>query len=237
MAYTRNYTWILEHMKNNGYQNFAIYNDSAKKMLLMEEKTGHKTPEEAANLLSDVLQNMSGIVYVEISKKSRGETGGVGTPNHLIPVQLGEEKVAGIGSIQQPSQNFDAAIGALEKNFNDRLDAMRREMEHKREVEDLRKQLKEAQEGNPMVNAILPHVPQLISGIFGKTPAPIAGHPPAEVPAETVNEEYSEQEVEFASRQISRLLAVDPEFLHVLEKLADMAENEPSKYQMAKSFL
>ena len=231
MAYTKDYQWILEHMKDRGYQNFAVYNDSAKKVLLVEEKTGHKTPEEAAQMLDGILKNMNGLVYLEITKKSRGEIGGHGIQNSLIPVQLGEG-VQSIGNVQTNQPNISESIGALEKSFNDRLEAMKREMEHKREVDELKRQLKEAQEGNPLINTIVPHIPQLISGIFGKTPAPIAGH---NEPAEKT--EYSEEETEFASRQLSRLLAVDPEFLSVLEKLADMAENEPSKYQMAKSFL
>jgi len=233
MAYTKDYQWILEHMKDRGYQNFAVYNDSAKKVLLVEEKTGHKTPEEASHMLDGILKNMNGLVYVEISKKSRGEVGGHGVPNSLIPVQLGEG-VQGIGNIQQIQPNFSESIGALEKSFNERLESLKMQMEHKKEVEDLKRQLKEAQEGNPLINSIAPHIPQLITGIFGKTPAPIAGH---NVSLSETAGEYSEAETEFASKQLSRLLAVDPEFLSVLERLADMAENEPSKYKMAKSFL
>jgi hypothetical protein len=126
-------------------------------------------------------------------------------------------------------------MAAQETRFNERLDALAIEMRHKSEIEDLKRQLAEAKEGNPMVDKIINNLPA-IAGVLGfKPPHAIAGHDSPAPAAEVL--EFSEDDDAFAETQIKRLLAVDPDFLKVLKRLADMAETNPPMYEMAKKML
>jgi len=235
MAQTTNPKYILDRMRAENIRNFRIF-DSDKKTVIEDESANNLTVDQAIDRVQQTLNALTGLVWVELCNVARGEkaAGGGAMPNKWIALNLGG--VQGIGTHNQapnPGGNFAELMAAMEQRNNDKLEALKKEFEYKNEINDLKRQL--AESGGPL-EILKPHIPAIITGIFGARPAAIAGHntPPAAPPAA---EEHTAETVEFAELQLSRLLAVDPQFLQVLEKLADMAENEPQKYQMAKNFL
>jgi hypothetical protein len=234
MAHGNNIEYICERITEDEIRNFAIY-DTDKKTLIEENKTGTLSPEEVCQRVRRTLSNCHGLVYGELARKSREEAGKGGKvlENARLAIQCGgaNAPVHGIGNTG-PSQDY---IGALNNNFQLQLDNLKAVWAKDQEIQNLKAKIKELEEGNPMVKMMEPHLPRLIDGIFGASPQRIAGPGPDAPQQEEVK--LPENAEKFAELQLRRLLAVDPEFLSVLERLADMAETNRAMYDMAKNML
>lgn len=236
--------YILKRMGDDGIRNYAVY-DRDKKTVIEEHKDDSLTVDQAIERMRSTLEYCDGLVFVELATMSKAERakGGGQIKNALIPVQCGGA-VAGIGSTNGGGNNISigAITNALEEKFNARLDAMEKENKLQRKIEELERELREAREVNPTTQAImglLPNLlPQVVNGIFGKVPAPIAGHgtepPVVEVQATT---EATAEELEIVNDALTRLFAIDSELPQTLQKLAYMAENNKPMFDMARKML
>jgi hypothetical protein len=238
-----NTEYILKRMRADGVRNFSVL-DQDKKTVVEEVKDDSLTVDQAIDRVRDTLDFCTGLVFVELCPMSRQDrrTGGaeLKKPNCLIPVHCGGSRPAGgnapMSGIGSTGPSYQDLMAAQEQRFNDRMDALEKDFKHKKEIEDLQRQLAEAKEGNPTVDKIINNLP-VIAGFLGfKTPTGIAGPGPG-VDTNPEALEFTDQDDEFAETQIKRLLAVDPDFLQVLKRLADMAETNPPMYEMAKNML
>lgn len=234
--------YILKRMGEDGIRNYAVY-DRDKKTIIEEHKDDSLTVDQAIERMRSTLEYCDGLVFVELATMSKAERakGGGQIKNALIPVQCGGA-VAGIGSTNGGGNNFNigALTNALEEKFEARITAMEEKNRMQQEISELKRQLAEAKEVNPTTQAImglLPNIlPQVVSGIFGKVPAPIAGHPQV-TEVEATQDEATPEQLEIVNDALTRLFVIDPELPQTLQKLAYMAENNKPMFDMARQML
>lgn len=233
MAFATDYTWIYDQIRAKGASAYSLKNET--RQIVMAENEG-LTPDVIIQELQGILPNISGLVYLTISTKSKAEKGQGGKTSDLtIPINLAASPKAGaiqgIGNV--PMQDNTAAIGALEEKFNAKLELIEANHKHALEVAELKRQLAEARETNPTIKMLEPHLPGIINGIFGGQPAAIAGVPETKPEAQ----ELTQAEYDRATAALDALLKVDPDFITVLERLALMAQTMPQMYAQAKNML
>jgi len=232
MAYTKDIEWIKLQIRSKHIIAYKIQ-DERKNTLAENEEL---SPDLVISELESIIPNLSGMVLLTLSPKNKTEkqAGGMATRQDLnITLQLGNNNmpVQAIGNI--PIDNTKI-FNEIEQRFNDKLEAQKIEFKHLNEIESLKRELAEAKEANPTIKMLEPHLPGIIAGIFGgaNAPAAIAGMPKSEN-----TQEFSAEDDERAENSVKRLLAVDPDFLNVLERLAAFAENNIQGYNYALGML
>jgi hypothetical protein len=239
MAHTSDINYILDRITQEDIRNYSIL-DGDKKTVIEESQDNSLTSDMVRSRVERTLRALSGggIVWISLSSKSKLEKaagGNVGT-NKMIAFNTGGQ-MPGIGSTGGDTASSIGAISAaLEEKFNAKLEAMQLQNKHDAEIRDLQNKLEEAQNSSPIVKMIEPILPQIITGLFGQMPRPIAGPPKEETTAVQV-EEISNEEQEAIENALTRLISVDPDFPIVLQKLAHLAENNLQMYNQAKTLL
>lgn len=244
MATVRSKQIILNNMLRDQTKHWEITDTTATRRTIYEMQDDNMSVEDSVRLLGDTLDNMEGLVIVKVADRSKADKGKGGRHlQHEYQINLGQP-VQGIGGFTAPPvQDSGKLMQEMEARFNDRLDAMQREFEMKREIEDLKRQLSEAQQGSSIENIAIGFIEKIMPGMGNNPPTAhspaLAGHDePEELTEEHTGQVLDERTAaQMCTTYINRLLKVDPEFIAVLGKLADMAENSPNKYNMAKSFL
>lgn len=236
MAYATNYTWVFDQIRAKGASAYRLQNEN--RTVIMAENEG-LSPDVVISELQGILPNLSGLVYLTISTKSKVEKSQGGKANDIvIPINLSTSApVAGIGAVQMPVQDTSQLIAGIEEKFNARLEMQAQQFKHQQEIAELRRQLAEAKEVNPTVAMLQPHLPALISGLFGGGSSPAIAGIPAEPVQQAQPVEVGEDETARATDAINRLLAVDADFINTLCRLAHMAETDSNMYNMAKNML
>lgn len=224
MAFVKDKDFILQKMRADKLRFYTVF-DSDNKTKIDENQDNEVSLEEAAQALANTMDNVSGLFYIvlsEVNNKTKGE-GGVQTAkkNLKFTIKIGDEPNRTIsGPAQSPGFNLEQIQSSLKTEMELRMQLLEMQYKHKAEIEALKNQ---EEAPNPYVIEGL----KMLQGIMGAQPsasmAPIAG------PEVT--------HVQRLNGAVKRLLVADPNFTDHIEKLADIAENNPSLYNMAISFL
>ena len=239
MAHTSDINYILDRITQEDIRNYSIL-DGDKKTVIEESQDNSLTSDMVRTRVNRTLNALSGggIVWISLSSKSKLEKaagGNVGT-NKMIAFNTGGQ-VSGIGNTgSDTASSIGAITAALEEKFNAKLEAMQLQNKHDAAIRDLQNKLEEAQNSSPIVKMIEPILPQIITGLFGQMPRPIAGPPKEETTAVQV-EEISDEEQAAIENALSRLISLDPDFPALLQKIATLAETNRPLYDQAKNFL
>lgn len=242
MAYSKSTDWIKEQILARNIVAYKI-TDERKNTIAENDQL---TPDLVVSELDGILPNLTGLIHLQLSPKNKAEkaAGGTNTKQDItIPIQLSADSkpIGAIHQPQQPTVDHAKIYEEMENRFNARLQIMEMQNKHALEIADLKRQLAEAQETNPVIKMLEPQLPQIISGLLGNAqPRPMAGineHANEVQPVEVQQVEVSEDEHGAAENAISRLLTIDPDFINVLQRLAKLAEQNIDMYNMAKGML
>jgi hypothetical protein len=222
MAYTKNLTFVTTAMQKKGWKHFRVDGADGKTIYVQDDPEARL--EDNVLLLEDVINQHTGLLHIKIYERSgRAKTNSGSTKNYLnFTIDTKEAAPAAMAGIQgpaQPSVDYEALLREQEQR-------LRAEFKKDMEILDLKRQIKEAQEGSSL-DKYLP----MIAGLFqnGNIPVGVAGQPDDEPELNTPKQRLNSA--------VQRLLAVDSDLIEHLEQLADLAESKPDIYKMAISQL
>jgi hypothetical protein len=238
MAHVNNPAFIKQRIIDSKCQNFAIYNDAAKKSLIAQDKSGDLDVEQCANMVEQILANLTGLVYVELCAMSKEEKakGGGALQNSVIPIQLGGAPSVngGIGSPGAPFQNYQELLALQEAKFNEKISGIETGFLHKLEIDSLKRQLEEVKNGSIGEQLIKKLAPTLIERYLPPPAArPINGHGETDV----IAEDLESADVARVEKAMGEWLSLDTDAINVLEKIVELAKTNPEKYNLAKSLI
>lgn len=214
-----NYTtpdFVLETMRSNDLRFFKVFGSDGKS-LIVHQTDNSFTLDEAVAYMERTFNNVTGTVHVSLQPRAKMNTGG---DNRLLKFIVDTRD---LDTGANESGGYDTTtIGAIEERFNARLDAIEQKYKYESEIKDLKRQLEETKQGNPMVEkvlgAVLPMLqprPQAVAGVSGDD-----------------TDKVDDTRVR-VSHAVQRLMAVDQDFVSNLEALADLAEQNTAMYNLA----
>lgn len=218
-------SYIIEQMRSKSL-NFFIVKEGAQIVDLQDDE-GTST-EGAIDQLTETLNSIeSGILEIAVSNKSRKQKAKGGDANNFTyKVRIGENKTdqAGAGGLLREIYELRAQMD--KKEFEHQLQEVERRLSKKDKKESLM--------DNPMVQQA---IGALISK-YGAGAGAVADAPGIHgVETPETKTKITQEEKALLANSVSRLSKVDPDIINTLVKLANLAEENPAKYNMAKSFL
>ncbi len=208
-------------MHDKGIKFYRVYD--AEKRQIDFHQDPESTTEEAAARLEEFLNQVEGLVHITLSLKTDKEKGEGATgknTNLYYTLYLGGTtpgKAMSGTSTPQMTRGEIAAIIAEE------VAKARQEWEKDQKIADLENQLKEAKEGDPMLN-------QMVTGFMGMLSQ--SGMMEGAVPATTAlagTADAAERQTRLTSA-IRTLAKNDGNYLEHLEKVAELSEKKPLVY-------
>lgn len=239
MAYIKDKEFIFNKMHSNKLAYYKVL-DSDGKTILDQQDDDEVSVDEAANLLRDTLENISGLITVVLSEKSqraKAAGGKIGDIRYTIKITdtdakglSGHEEVRNDTLRAAIAAQYEAKMETLIEKHKNEIALMKIQAEHDRKFNELNEKLKELKEGD-MTEKVLPY----LAGIFGNV---VPGAPAINgIPQEPhLNGPADENKVRLMNA-INRLIKLDRNFIDNLEKLADLAEKSPMTYSLAISKL
>lgn len=221
MAYLKDKELIFQKMAVNKLPYYRVL-DSDGKTILDAQDDEDCTVDEAVHRLRDTLEQLTGLITVVLSAKTTKQKGAGGnTQGDLrFSIKLTDENAKGVSGMADMRE--DVLRAAIAREYEAKMDALRKEFEHKEEMRKLQDQINELKNGDSLEK----YMP-MIAGLLGNQGAPIAGFP--EQPHITGPADYKERLVS----AINRIQKVDNQFIDNLERLADLAEKSPMVYKIA----
>lgn len=242
MAIVRNKEVILDKMGKDGISNWTVF-DSDKKTIIDEADGEDLDIAESIDKLSSLLDNLDGMIHVVLrttSKKVRGAGGNVhGTYQYTLRLGSAVSGVSGhMGALGGGSIAQLLEVMALKHQAE--MQALRNEFLFNNKINELERKLKD-KTNDDGVSDYLKYIMNVIEKGNQPVKQPIqtvpVNKPMALAGTDEPTEEAQELKKQKLTESLQRLLKADPDFINVLEKIADLAENNPTKYNMAKSML
>ena len=223
MAYTVDREIIFNKMVVNKMPFYKVLDSDGKTVMDIQDDED-VTVEEAQARLRDTLEALRGLITVVLSDYSGRQKGAGGNKatNVRYTIKLTDDEsrsaINGPGALQRE----DTIRAAIEREYQAKYDALKEKYEHKLAMQKMQDQIDKLNSGDQL-EKYLP----IIAGIFGNTPGAVAG-----IPGEP-HITGPGQAKERLAAAINRILKVDPDFVSNLERLADLAEKNPTVYKMA----
>lgn len=220
MAFVKNYELILDKMQKENLPFYQILDNDGKTMIDQNEDP-EVSAHEAAKKMQDIFDSISGTVIVKLCNKTKEDKGKGGAIRNItlttkIPDHSNNSNIQGIGAVAPNISDIEAR---LEEKYNQKFEAYKREQDLLRRIEKLEAEKKEG-------NDVEKYMP-LIAGIFGnQIPTPLAGNDPN---INGIDNEVHQR----INAAIKILYRNDKNFVSNLEKLANIAQNNPIVYQVA----
>lgn len=222
MAIARNLETIFDQARLNKYSNFIVKDHNSRLLLLDSAEDRLDTHIEH---LKKFLENISGRVTIKVYQLSVTKKGG-GSPKNYFEYEYDcNPGSLAVGSPinQQPIQT---ASGPSEEDIKKRLQA---EFELKQEILDLKRDIADKDRVNPYLEKAIGYIPQFLALLSGQTQ-----------PVQTVGVAGSENDSTDLdndklriNQAVIKLIKLDPNFADNIERLAELAQNNPQVYQMA----
>ena len=230
MAFVKLQT-IKDQMLNKQLNFFSV--KEGNQLVDIQDDEGVSVDAAVEQLESIVESIESGILEIALSNKSKKQKakGGADLMNFTYKIRIGESKKENeSGSLSLIREIYELKADMQRKDFEYRMQELERSMK-KKEKKDFFEQ---------------PLVQEAITGLiqtFATKATPVANHTgiadnhsEAEAPPQT-NRRMTPEEKKTLTETIQRLSKVDPDIIETLVKLANLAETNPGKYNMAKTFL
>jgi len=247
MAFTKDYNWIFDQIRAKNIVAYQLLDEGQKNVLAEGDDM---SPDTVIAELQTMLPHMGGMVYLVLSAKTKQQkaAGGAVGQNIKIPIQLGNgttptAPVLGIGSTHGPGHYTQQQVDMLLQERDSRHQAeilrLQQEQVFNAKLQALEARLNDENRVNPYLEKFAPAINGILMQQFGPKPtvavAGIHNPPGAEVEPPSIDGTHPLQlQIE---QDLDRLLAVDPDFPAALHGLAELAENNPEMYNMAKSML
>lgn len=228
MAQATNTEFILRKVQTEGLKYWKVLDSDGKNELDIQDDTD-MTPDESAAKLRVTLENLTGLVLVKLSAKSKSEKG-AGAPQRdaAFWLKLGEPGINGISGHGAINNNSVGAIReSMQREFDEKLARIREQYEHKKEIEEMKRQIAEIRSSDPLEK----YAPHLL-GLMGMTPPVMPAAPPAPVALAGTDQSPEEGGKARLVAALNRIMAKDPNFIRNLEKVADLAEKKPEVYEI-----
>lgn len=232
MAYVRDPKLIIDKMKSEDIKYFTVF-DSDAKSVIDQQDDENVTSNEAQDRLQDLLWNLDGLVHVVLrttSKKVRSAGGDLTTGTYKFSIRCSDSSK----SIGSTGGNSFAGLSEILKLQAEKhqleIQGLKTQFEMIKQMDDLRREIKEAQEGDS-TSQWLPILQQFISNPQVMKTAPKVALAGTEEPKPADDRKAILQDA------ISRLYKIDPELHNNLAKLAAYAEENPTKYSLYLSML
>lgn len=229
--------YIYKAMREYGYKYVTVKSGSQTLMLLNDPAS-----ELEGNLekLRELINSMrSGTLKITISPFSGREKKSGTSSSQKLDFEL---EVSNYGSPQVQQQ---PVISGPDTDHERRIEErIKEKYELQRSIDKLTDKLENSSGMHPaiekLITGIAPYVPNIIAQLTGRPQVTVSGDPNEE--AELPNQQtQTEKEQEELGRRIieasNRILQVDPDWATTIEKLADLAESDIEKYNMAKGLL
>jgi len=227
---------VLDWLSDNSLEFWTVYtkdSDNAK----VFETADDETLEDKKARFRKVMEYCTGSRFIIKAKVVKGSGRGIFTEEFK---NLPDGSISQNATISGVPQNIGVgyvSIDELEKRLRDREERILERVKYQR-IEEENKDLKdELNAQNTTLNNVLkraePYVGTILGNIAGRfIPAPVAvGVAGMEDVTVTVDDQ------ERLERALARYSAVEPDFIRIIEKLAEMCENKDQMYTIAKNTL
>lgn len=234
MAFVKLQT-IKDQMLNKQLPFFSI--KEGNQVVDLQDDEGVSVDAAVEQLESIVESIESGILEIALSNKSKKQKakGGADLMNFTYKIRIGESK----------KENESGSLALIREIYELKADLQKKDFEHR--MEELER-IMSKKEKKPAFDLDHPLAQQAITGLlthFAGGSAPVANHTgiadnvsePEAPAAETKTKRMTPEEKKTLTESIQRLSKVDPDIINTLVKLANLAESNPGKYNMAKTFL
>ena len=209
--------------------------DSDNRSVLGEQRNEDLDVEQSIHQLEQAFSEIEGkYVILELrgrSPKERGSGGDTKTTSFELRVSIQNLSGQGVGIAGNGYMSSD--IQRLTERIN-QLETDKIRIEHKFEIDSLKKEISELKEGNPALDAIIAGLGNLIQPKMAPNGA--APEPAQPVRALAGVDQKKPGKIQAA---LKRLAAIDSQLIETLECLAAFAESNPDQYtayvQMLKS--
>ena len=197
--------------------------DSDGKTILDQNDDEDTTVDEAANRLRDTLENLTGLITVVLSDYSGKQKGAGGNKatNIRFSIKLTDGDIRGINGNSELRE--DTLRNAISREYEAKFEALKEKFEHEKAMAKMQAQIDEMKNGNDL-DKYLP----VITGLLSQQSGALAGMP--EQPHITGTGDSPKERLLSA---INRIIKVDSNFVENIERLADLAENNPMIYKIA----
>ncbi len=239
MAFIRDPKLIFDKMKQDGIPFWTVF-DSDKKTIIDEIDQEEVDPGESLDKLQDLIYSLDGLVYVVLrttSKRVRSAGGDLkGTFQYSL--RLGNSSsISGVGDRGHSSMGnpLKEMMLLMEQRHQAEMKALEARLTLNDQIKELQRQIKEKNTPDA-TDKLLEQVAGMLMNSGNMKTTALAG--PGDEPVKATENQISREEAKVKlTTAIQRLYKVDPTFHETLTKLADMAEGNPGKYQMALSML
>ena len=236
MAFVKSADIIVKKMDDLESSLYAVQDQSGK---LLSENDDETMPIcDAQKDLIEMLDSLEGIVTVvlRVNPKTKVGKGGSVRGNHYYSIKLATEsaKTENINGVaNQPVMN-NSIYGLMEKNFNTQIEMMKNENAFNKQIEDLKKAIKEDKENSGLqivkeiVNELKPFLPMIMQQLNTAPIMPgIAGNVKDKIKEDEIISPEDIQRIQIA---IAKLLKTDSNFVKNIEMLAEFSERFPADY-------
>lgn len=240
MAFIRDPKLIFDKMKSEGIAFWTVF-DSDKKTIIDEVDTEEADAQESLDKLQDLIYSLDGLVYVVLrtTNKRVRSAGGDLKGTYQYSVRLGNS-ASGINGIRESSSNSGSMLkdmlSLMEARHQAEMKALEARLTLHHQMDELKRQIKEKNTPDAtdkLLEQVFTMFAAQNSGMI--KPTALAGN---DEPAQQNEQQLKREEAKvLLTSAIQRLYKVDPNFHETLNKLADMAEGNPGKYQMALTML
>ena len=241
---------VKEWITDNNLKRWMLYRDSAKKDKILDSQAFPSDMEDKIAMTEKYLRLAGGHAYA-----SGGTTAGANDLDMYAEIRLQDEAV-------QPAQGVGGgypSIGELTQTITKQVRAeieAERWKERQKEIERREKEFAEKEAGvwGLIVNKLGPAVvgkilnnERMVAGLDTEKPVhadPIIPNDPEEQPTDAPKPEDQEEQSPFTDEEADELFAllarfkkVEPEYLTMIRKVVEMAENGDKSYQLARMTL
>lgn len=238
MATIRDKQVIFDEMLTRDLKYYKVL-DSDNKTLLTAQQDKECTSVEAEKSLREFLEKLDGIVYVVLSAKAGDETnqgGNIRNQTFKYQLKLGDSATAINGTSNSSPVGIEAIRTSISNEFDAKMEAMRKEFEHKEEVRKLKDEIKELKEGDGIKEKGLEMLQQILNQNPGVAGVNNPGKANSNVSEAGITGIQGPQNTDRTARlqaAIKKISSVDRDYLDHLEMIAELAVNKPVVYSEA----
>lgn len=230
-----NIKYLYDLMDKEGFTYFTVYDSKGSPM--RDQCNESYSVEDAKADLSQFLEYNSGVFRVEFR---RTKTNSPSTKNYSFTIDnfKQEEPIQGIGNSDMGTDYMsvirakDEKIDKLQSEmFANMMAAMNKQ--HELQVENLRKEMKDADGGN---DALMQTAISALSGMFGGgSNIALSGLDTMDIPTNTTinNTNMVDDKKKMINNAVVRLMKGDKDFAENISKLADLCDENPLIYNVA----
>ena len=221
MALTTDPAIIFDIIRQTGWKYYRVTDSANNQVYSMNDP--EMPIDQAIKRLENFLKTQIGLYQIKIYEKSGKENGRGGSVrnNYTYTVQLGNSSSNGSDSpiiAGMTQETFDSRI-------EEKIGALRKEMELNRKIEDLQRENNELKQGSPWIKHLEPFIPVILNR-FGIAP----------VESTITGNETDQAEINITRQKLAKALQIleknDPDFVIHLEKIAEISETQPGIYKI-----